>query len=105
MYFWLGAIRVTSTGLDATSPHCSWSSSCEYTAATRQDCADAICKAQGYTRGLFISVSNNFCTESFTKDSYIWVYLVDEKEIRYFDVAIDYKEAQITAECTGSINY
>ena len=96
--FCLGtSTRVTSTGLDATSPHCSWSVSCEYTANTKQECAEALCKASGYPLGLFVKDSNNFCTSSFTTGS-IWYYDLRMKTIYSAAISV---EAQITADCTG----
>ena len=97
LYLYLGFIRVTSTGLDATSPHCSWHESCEYTANTKQECAEALCKASGYPVGLFVKDSNNFCTSSFTTDT-IWVYELDTKVI---SKETSNNEAQITADCQG----
>ena len=83
--------------MDATSPHCSWYKSCEYNTNTKQECAEALCKASGYAEGLFVKDSNNFCTSSFTTGS-IWVYELDRKEI--IKDAAEF-EAQITADCQG----
>ena len=81
------------------SPHCSWANDCEYTAATKNECADALCKAQGFYGGKFLSASNNFCTKSFTSSS-CYVYRLDIGDIEFHG----YKyEASITAECQSGI--
>ena len=88
-------VIVISDGLTEASPHCSWNDDCSYTEATKSQCANALCKAQGFAGGKFLYDSNNFCTESFT-DDYCYVYLLNSDEIVYEKLE---NEAQITAEC------
>merc|ERR1711902_237628 len=96
-------VIVKSDGLTDASPHCSWLSDCEYTEATKNECADALCKAQGFIVGKFLESSNNFCTDSFTDDS-CYVYILDRENNQ-----IEYEqwpnEAQITAECQSGYQY
>ena len=88
-------VIIISDGLTDESPHCSYHNDCEYTEATKNECADALCKAKGFTGGKYLDFSNNFCTESFTDHS-CYVYAVDENNIQY---SYWPNEAQITAEC------
>ena len=91
-------VRVTSTGLVAASPHCSSYGTCEYTDATKHECARALCNAQGYSAGSFVKASNNFCNSSYTS-LYSYVYRLDFNSVahRNYDA-----EAMITADCTIS---
>ena len=92
---------VISDGLTKSSPHCSFDDSeCEYTTATKNECADALCKAQGYVGGSFQASSNNFCTESYTEEK-CYVYLLDNGNIEYGGTT---NEARITAECNSGEN-
>jgi len=86
---------VTSTGLTASSPHCSWNSVCTWDAATQESCAVALCQAQGYTTGAFVEASNDMCATSFTSDQ-VWMYVHDTSAITFGNYQ---KEAQITASC------
>ena len=93
------SIRVTSTGQSASSPHCSWRNNpCEYNDANKLECADALCKAAGYSGGTFVAASNDFCTVSYTS-GYYWSYLFIENVVDYVNKG---NEAQITASCTTS---
>lgn len=93
---------VTSDGLTESSPHCSFVlfNNCEYTTATKNECADVLCKAQGYVGGSFQASSNNFCTESYTEDK-CYAYQLDTGDIEYDDYT---NEARITAECHSGEN-
>ena len=92
-------IRVTSTGNDATSPHCSFAVTWQYTDDTKQECAEALCQAQGYSAGgSFVEASNNFCLYSFV-NGYIWFYNLNTNQIQHKDY---FAEAAITADCTIS---
>ena len=88
-------VIVISDGLTDASPHCSWFNTCEYTEGTKNECAYALCKAQGFSGGKFLNASNDFCTESFTDDS-CYIYRIDTDEIVH---TTPRDEAQITAEC------
>jgi hypothetical protein len=90
-------IRVTSTGEDAYSPHCSWTKTCQYDDASKGKCANALCKAKGYPSGSFVDSSNNFCDVSFTYDP-VFVYLVDTDRIEQLNQGA---EARITADCVA----
>ena len=48
--------------MDAKSPLCSWVGNCEYNERTKNECAEALCRAQGYNGGSFVDSTNNFCT-------------------------------------------
>ena len=101
MNYFLGFIRVTSTGEDASSPHCSWSDSCQYDDASKGKCANALCQAKGYLSGSFVNSSNNFCNVSFTSDS-VFLYMVDTNITEQGSYNA---EASITADCdAGLIN-
>jgi len=93
-----GMIRVTSTGEDASSPHCSWRNTCQYDDASKGKCANALCKAKGYHSGSFVDSSNNFCDVSFTSDT-VFLYLVDTDRIEQLNQAA---EARITADCVAA---
>lgn len=95
MNYFLGIIRVTSTGEDASSPHCSWKLTCQYNGASKGKCANALCKAKGYPGGSFVDSSNNFCDVSFTSDT-VFVYMVDANRIEQVRYP---SEARITADC------
>ena len=94
-YSILGLGLVTSNGKVVTSPHCSSSRHCEYTDATQQECANALCNAQGYVGGSFVTASNNFCNSSYTPD-YTYVYRIDMNNVARKKY---YAEAMITADC------
>lgn len=91
------SVIVTSDGLTDASPHCSWWQDCEYTEATKNECADVLCRLQGFSGGNFLSSSNNFCTDSFTNEK-CYRYEVDYEDIAYSDKL---EESQITAACTS----
>ena len=96
-------VRVKSTGNDATSPHCSWWGKCEYTDDTKQECAEALCSAQGYSGGSFVEASNNFCTKGISHRGDIWVYALkmsqkNSGQILKYDTG---NEAIVTADCSG----
>lgn len=90
-----GFIRVTSTGENASSPHCSWESTCQYDDASKGKCANALCQAKGYLSGSFVNSSNNFCNVSFTSDS-VFLYMVDTNITEQGSYNA---EASITADC------
>ena len=93
--FLLGVI-VTSHGKSADSPHCSYSDyPCEYTDATKQECATGLCRAQGYGRATFLTASNNYCRSSFQSGK-AYFYVLGTGTVRYAGYVYD---AQITAEC------
>ena len=102
--FLIESKRVTSSGEDSLSPHCSWFGKCEYNDHTKQECAEALCIAQGYTTGIFQDASNNFCTTGIAHSGKIWVYGLSMStwgstysgEILHYDTN---KEAIITADC------
>ena len=91
---------VTSNGKVATSPHCSSFRHCEYTYATKQECANALCNAQGYSGGSFVTASNNFCNSSFVTH-YAYAYRIDMNNVARTN---SYAEAMITADCAISGN-
>ena len=94
--------RVTSTGMDASSPHCSYLSTCHYDEASKLECAKALCKAKGYPGGLFVESSNDFCVESLTADS-VYVYFLDTNTIQ---ISQENAESMITADCLkGKIDF
>ena len=94
--------RVTSTGRDTSSPHCSYSSTCHYDEASKLECAHALCKAKGYPGGLFVESSNDFCVRSLTADS-VYVYLLDTHTIQ---ISQNNAESRITADCfKGKIGF
>ena len=94
--------RVTSTGRDTSSPHCSYSSTCHYDEASKLECANALCKAKGYPGGLFVESSNDFCVRSLTADS-VYVYLLDTNSIQ---ISQNNAESRITADCfKGKIGF
>ena len=95
LYFVISGVILASHGYSADSPHCSWAFTCEYTDATKQECATALCRAQGYGRATFISASNDYCTSSFTSEK-SYNYQVDTGKIEY---NIKGSEAQVTAMC------
>ena len=99
--FFSWIVRVASTGLVAASPHCSSFRTCEYTYATKQECANVLCKARGYSGGSFVEASNNFCNSSHSS-IYSYVYRLDLNSVahRNYDA-----EAMITADCTISGNF
>ena len=99
MNYFLGFIRVTSTGEDASSPHCSWSDSCQYDDASKGKCANALCQAKGYLSGSFVNSSNNFCNVSFTSDS-VFLYMVDTNITEQGSYNA---EASITADCDAGL--
>jgi len=101
IFIFIDTVIVKSDGLTDASPHCSWLSDCEYTEATKNECADALCKAQGFIVGKFLESSNNFCTDSFTDDS-CYVYILENNQIEYEQWP---NEAQITAECQSGYQY
>jgi len=89
-------VIVTSHGNSADSPHCSYSlNGCEYTDATKQECATGLCRAQGYTRATFLSASNNYCRSSFQSEK-AYFYVLGTGKVIYGDYPND---AQITAKC------
>ena len=96
-------VIVTSHGNSADSPHCSWFGNCQYNNATRQECTTALCRAQGYERGTFLSASNNFCERSFTSSAiYVYGLKMSTGGNGYSGQILRYNtgnEAQITAEC------
>ena len=112
IYFGLDSaqvVRVKSTGNDATSPHCSWFTTCEYNEDTKQECAKALCRAQGYSGGSFVEASNNFCTEGISHNGDIWVYALKMSTLykgkNYAGQILKYNtgnEAIVTADCTRS---
>ena len=89
---------VTSTGEDETAPHCSSSSNCHFDAKTKQICAEALCKAKGFNRGMFLESSNNFCTNSYSsRKGWVYLYDMDRKGVQ---TSGSLPEAMITARCT-----
>ena len=97
-YFVTSGDIVTSHGNSADSPHCThtWSPyDCEYTDATKQECATGLCRAQGYGRATFVSASNNYCTSSFESGK-AYFYILGTGRVKYGGYGSD---AQITALC------
>ena len=90
--------RLQSTGLEAASPHCSSFRTCEYTDATKQECARVLCNANGYSGGSFVEASNNFCNSSHSS-IYSYVYRIDLNSVALRNYNA---EAMITADCTIS---
>ena len=90
--------RVTSTGESEMEPHCSSSSNCQFSAKTKQKCAEALCKAQGFNSGIFLEISNNFCNTSYSSRRG-WVYLYDMDQ-KGEQTSGSLPEAKITAHCT-----
>ena len=91
-------LRITSTGKDASSPHCSWRNTCEFDGESKQKCAVYLCKAQGFNAASFVESSNNFCTSSYSSEK-AWVYRYDTNDVREEPVG-RYFEASITANCS-----
>ena len=105
-FFTTETTRVTSSGKDKTSPHCSYFGKCEFNDHTKQECAEALCKAQGYSTGTFVKTSNNFCTTGIHHSGKIWVYSLKMSRVcwgeAYSGEVLRYntgKEAIITADC------
>ena len=73
-------VRVSSIGNSKLSPHCSSESDCKYDENTQQQCANALCNAQGYLGGIFVESSNNFCNSSYTS-GIVFAYVIDKDEI------------------------
>ena len=89
---------VSSTGESETKPHCSSSSNCTFNAESKQKCAEALCKAQGFNSGMFLESSNNFCTNNYSSRKG-WVYLYDMDQIGE-QTSGSLPEAMITARCS-----
>ena len=89
---------MVSDGQTASSPHCSWASTCHYDDASKQECASALCQAKGYSGGHFVESNQNFCSVSLTS-SYIYVYLLDRDVIQLLAWNA---ESRITADCITS---
>ena len=89
---------VSSTGESETKPHCSSSSNCTFNAESKQKCAEALCKAQGFNSGMFLQSSNNFCTNNYSSRKG-WVYLYDMDQIGE-QTSGSLPEAMITARCS-----
>ena len=90
--------RVTSTGESEMEPHCSSSSNCQFSAKTKQKCAEALCKAQGFNSGIFLEISNNFCNTSYSsRKGWAYLYDIDRKGLQ---TSGSFPEAMITADCT-----
>ena len=95
-------LRITSTGKDASSPHCSWRNTCEFDGESKQKCAVYLCKAQGFNAASFVESSNNFCTSTkaqFLYSEKAWLYRYDTNEVNEEPVG-RYFEASITANCS-----
>ena len=96
--------RVTSSGNDDSSPHCSFvgqPENCDYTHITKQECAKALCHAQGYSHGYFASSSNDFCIDD-THTGQTWIYFVAASRPGYSGRTLNkdlQKKATITADC------
>ena len=100
------SVRVTSTGNSQTSPLCTAWGNCNYNDETKQECASALCVAQGYSGGTFVSSSNNFCTTSYANRG-VWVYALtmgrqNQGQIKLFNSGT---EAAITADCGKIVTY
>ena len=89
---------VSSTGESETKPHCISSSNCTFNAESKQKCAEALCKAQGFNSGMFLQSSNNFCTNNYSSRKG-WVYLYDMDQIGE-QTSGSLPEARITARCS-----
>ena len=89
---------VSSTGESETEPHCSSSSNCTFNAKSKQKCAEALCKSQGFNSGMFLESSNNFCTNNYSSRKG-WVYLYDMDQIGE-QTSGSLPEAMITARCS-----
>ena len=75
--FWKAPNRRISNGLDKSSPHCSFIGKCDYDDDSKKECAEALCLHQGFSGGVFVEASNNFCTRRIpgaTGKDLIWVY-------------------------------
>ena len=75
--FWKGPTRRISNGLDKSSPHCSFIGKCDFDDDSKKECAEALCLHQGFSGGVFVEASNNFCTSRIpgaTASELIWVY-------------------------------
>ena len=55
--------------------------SCEFTTKTKQQCANALCVAQGYTSGEF-KEGDDFCKRSIDN---VWGFDLRTNKIKYFD--------------------
>ena len=98
----LGSIIRTESNGAYNSPHCGGLlSSCTVNATTKKECADALCKAQGYSLGTFIKSSNDFCTSHFDNTNNLkapyHAYSLDANDVYYGNYD---KVAMITADCT-----
>ena len=98
-------LRITSTGKDASSPHCSWRNTCEFDGESKLKCAVYLCKAQGFNAASFVESSNNFCTSSYSSEK-AWVYRYDTNEVKeepfgrtLVNALWLTNEASITANC------
>ena len=88
-------VRVISIGNSMNSPHCTSESDCKYDENSQQQCAGALCKAQGYPGGTFVASSNNFCN-SYYRSGYVFAYLIDKDKIS----AGEFKtNSKISADC------
>ena len=99
----VSVIRTKSNGA-YNSPHCGGLlSSCKENDANKLECADALCKAQGYSVGTFVNSSNNFCTSHFEYTNYLsppyHAYSLDGHDVYYGNYS---NVAIITADCTPS---
>ena len=94
-----GPVTLTSDGTEEL-PWCSWSYTCEWDDAMKEECAAALCAASGYETGTFISSDVDPCTTS-TSDELGWMYSVDEDDY-ILETGSDgsaWKESVVTAEC------
>jgi len=92
---------ITSNGT-AKRPHCSWNRWCKWTAATKENCAQGLCKASGYKNGKFVKASNDMCKKSFVRGQ-AHFYCV-KKNLKGMGKVVKgghSNDAQITAKCSN----
>ena len=87
-------VRVKSNGTREL-PYCTWNSTCVNDAATQNECAQKICEASGFKKGVFVSQSNNMCTSSAVSGS-VWHWVTDQNEYKLGDYS---DESAIEADC------
>lgn len=81
------------------APYCAGGPvNCTWDAKTKNICANALCEASGFRRGIFKSASNNMCTDSYTSKGG-FVYITEYRSMTY---EFYQNEAAITAQCTDN---